>query len=256
MEITFLGTGTSQGVPVIACPCMVCNSDSSIDKRLRTSVHISYRKSSVVIDAGPDFRQQMLLYRIQTLDGVIITHGHKDHTGGLDDVRAYNWFQKKPMDIYAAQQVLEVVEREFPYAFGADKYPGAPQIILHPITDNQAFAVGSIPFTPIHVMHGKMPVLGFRTKKFVYITDASFISDYEKEKIEGAEVIVINALRKEKHHSHFSLEEAVDLLQVLAPARGYLTHISHQMGFHHDVARMLPENIHLAYDGLKIHIDD
>jgi phosphoribosyl 1,2-cyclic phosphate phosphodiesterase len=249
MEIQFLGTGTSQGVPVIACPCDVCQSLDQKDKRLRTSVLVKINDWRVVIDAGPDFRQQMLVNHVKRLNGVLITHGHKDHTGGLDDVRAFNWVQKKPMDIFSASDVLEVIQREFPYAFGDNKYPGAPQINLHIIGDESIFVDG-IEIIPIKAWHGKMPVLGFRIAGFSYLTDASFIEAGELDKMRGSDIIVINALRTEKHHSHFSLQEAIDILQSLAPAKGFLTHISHQMGFHSEVQKTLPDNIFLAYDGL------
>jgi phosphoribosyl 1,2-cyclic phosphate phosphodiesterase len=253
MEITFLGTGTSQGIPVIACQCPVCRSNDPSDKRLRTALLLHDKTTTIAIDAGPDFRQQMLSNNVKKLDAVLITHGHKDHTGGLDDVRAYNWVQKKAMDIYARTSVLEIVKREFPYAFGENKYPGAPMINLHDIPDN-AFAVGDFLFTPVEALHGKMPVLGFRTRDLSYLTDASAIEDKELTKMKGSRVVIINALRKEKHHSHFTLQEAIDLLQYLQPEKGYLTHISHQMGRHHDVQKTLPENIFLAYDGLTIHL--
>lgn len=251
MQITFLGTGTSQGVPVIACSCSVCQSPDPRDKRLRTSVMVTDNGTAVVIDAGPDFRQQMIAGGVRKLDGILVTHGHKDHIGGLDDVRAFNWVQKKPMDIYAQDNVLEVVRREFSYAFGENRYPGTPQINLHAITSGR-IRVSGMEFMPIKALHGNMPVLGFRSGSFSYLTDASYIENEELDRMKGSEIVVINALRKEKHHSHFSLGEAIDILKYLTPAKGYITHISHQMGFHAEVEKLLPENVFLAFDGLRI----
>ena len=253
MDITVLGTGTSQGVPVVACHCPVCLSEDAHDKRLRTSVMVREGGTLVVIDAGPDFRQQMLRESVGKLDGLLITHGHKDHIGGLDDVRAFNWVQKKAMDVYAASQVLEVVEKEFSYAFGEDKYPGVPQINLHPVGE-EPFYINGLEIIPIKAMHFEMPVLGFRIGDFSYLTDANQIEPGELDKMRGSRYVIINALRKEKHISHFNLEEAVAILQDLSPEKGYLTHISHQMGFHREVEKELPPNIHLAYDGLKLTI--
>ncbi len=254
MEVTILGTGTSQGVPVIACRCEVCMSEDPYDKRLRTSAMLSSKTTQVVIDAGPDFRQQMIAHNVRRLDAVLITHGHKDHTGGLDDVRAFNWVQKKHMDIYARSGVQESIQREFPYAFGDDKYPGSPDINLHQLSE-EPFQVGDFHFVPIEAMHQKMPVVGFRTGDFSYLTDASMIESGEIEKMKGSKLIILNALRKEKHHSHFNLSEAVELLQYLKPEKAYLTHISHQMGLHQSIQKDLPEGIFLAYDGLRIRVD-
>ncbi len=253
MKITILGSGTSQGVPVIACPCEVCQSSDTRDKRLRTSVMISDGITCLVIDAGADFRQQMLAHQVKKLDGLLITHGHKDHTGGLDDVRAFNWVQNKPMDIYARGDVLQTIKGEFPYAFGSNKYPGAPQINLHTIADANLL-IGSMDITPINAIHGQLPVTGFRIGAFSYLTDASTIESDDLNKMKGSKVIILNALRQEKHHSHFSLQEAVDILTYLSPDQGYLTHISHQMGFHKDVQKQLPKNVFLAYDGLVIEV--
>lgn len=253
MEVTVLGSGTSQGVPVVACHCPVCRSEDPRDKRLRTSVLVREGETCVVIDAGPDFRQQMLQESVRKLNAVVITHGHKDHIGGLDDVRAYNWVQKKAMDVYATPQVLEVVEKEFSYAFGEEKYPGVPQICLHPI-DTRAFLINDLRIIPIRAWHYQMPVLGFRISDFSYLTDANRIEPEELDKMRGSKYVIINALRKEKHISHFSLEEAVAILRELNPEKGYLTHISHQMGLHSDVDKELPVNIHLAYDGLRLRI--
>ncbi|MDX9941522.1 MAG: MBL fold metallo-hydrolase [Bacteroidales bacterium] len=253
MEITVLGTGTSQGVPVVACKCPVCLSKDSRDKRLRTSVLVKQGDDCVAIDAGPDFRQQMLREGVGKLDAVVITHSHKDHIGGLDDVRAFNWVQKKAMDVYATPQVLRIVKQDFSYAFEEEKYPGVPKINLHAI-DNLPFLVNNLEFIPIKALHLKMPVLGFRIGDFSYLTDANQIEAEELDKMRGSKVVIINALRKKKHISHFSLEEAVAILQELAPEKGYLTHISHQMGFSADVEKELPENIHLAYDGLKLKV--
>lgn len=251
MEVTVLGTGTSQGIPVIACQCDVCLSPDAYDKRLRTAVLVNHHGVNICIDAGPDFRQQMLANDVKRLDAVLITHGHKDHTGGLDDVRAFNWVQKKPMDIFAREQVLDIVMREFPYAFGDNKYPGAPQINLCQIPNNP-FRINRVVLTPIEALHGKLPVVGFRINDFSYLTDANYITDQELEKMRGSRVVILNALRREKHHSHFTLDEAIGIIQKLQPEQGYITHISHQMGLHRHVQASLPKNIFLAYDGLKI----
>lgn len=253
MKITFLGTGTSQGVPVIACNCEVCRSLDYRDKRLRVAVHIATEGKSLVIDAGPDFRQQMLRARIHTLDAVIFTHEHKDHTAGLDDVRAYNFHQKRDMPVYGRLQVLDQIKREFAYAFAEIRYPGIPQISLFPIT-NQAFNIDGVAITPIEVLHYKLPVFGYRIGDFTYITDVNFISEEEKQKLSGSKVLVIGALQKEKHLSHFTLSEALQLIEEIAPTKAYLTHISHRMGLHRLVEEELPANVHLAYDGLTIEL--
>ncbi len=253
MEITVLGTGTSQGVPVVACKCEVCKSSDPCDKRLRTSVMIKTDRNTFVIDAGPDFRQQMLRENVRSVDAILITHNHKDHTGGIDDVRAFNWVLQKPMEIYAAQNVIDTIKSDFAYAFQEQKYPGVPQINLHEIK-NQPFAVHGEHLIPIAAMHASMPVFGFRIGSFSYLTDASSISHEELEKMKGSKLLILNALRKEDHHSHFTLDEAVDIIRYLKPEQAFLTHISHQMGFHRAVNAELPEGIALAYDGLKITI--
>ncbi len=254
MKITFLGTGTSQGIPVIACTCDVCTSLDFRDQRLRTSIHIDIEGQSFVIDTGPDFRQQMLRERINKLDGVIYTHEHKDHTAGLDDVRAYNFLQKKEMPIYATERVINQLKMEYSYIFSTgEKYPGIPQIKVKEIASSP-FDADGIEFTPIEVLHFKLPVLGFRVKDFTYITDANYISEKEKEKIKGSKVLVINALQKAEHISHFNLEQAVALAQELNIDHTYFTHISHRMGRHAVVEKELPENISLAYDGQQIEL--
>lgn len=251
MIVTFLGTGTSQGVPVIACNCEVCNSVDFRDNRLRTSIHIEDQGSSFIIDSGPDFRQQVLRERITKLDALIFTHEHKDHTAGMDDIRSFNYFQKKDIPIYARKSVLEQLKKEFSYIFSENKYPGIPQVELHEI-ENRPFTVNKTEFIPIEVMHYKLPVFGYRIKDFTYITDANKISETEKEKIKGSKIIVLNALQKTDHVSHFTLSQAVELLKELKPEKAYLTHISHRMGLHKSVEKELPNFIHLAYDGLKI----
>ena len=248
-----MGTGTSSGVPMIACPCEVCSSVNPKDKRLRCSILVQSSTTTLAVDAGPDFRYQMLRAGVKHLDAILFTHPHKDHVAGLDDVRAFNFFSHKPMNIYANELTQEVIIREFPYAFTDTKYPGLPEITLNPI-DMEPFMVGDILVTPVLVWHLKMQVLAFRFGKFTYITDANRIDEGEKEKIKGSEVMVINALRKEKHISHFSLSEAVTLAQELRVPQTWLTHISHQLGKHDEVSATLPNGIALAYDTLQIKI--
>lgn len=251
MRITFLGTGTSQGVPVITCPCAICTSTDPRDARLRTSVMISHEGRNVVIDSGPDFRQQMLRTTPERLDGIVFTHEHKDHIAGLDDVRAFNYFQRERMNVYCTERVENALRREFAYAFEDPKYPGIPEIDLVRITQD-AFEVAGIPFEPLEVMHHRMPVLGFRIAGLVYITDANFIAPEVKERIKGCDILVLNALRREQHPSHFTLSEAMDLVNELQPRQAYFTHISHQLGLHEVVERELPSHVRLAYDGLQL----
>lgn len=250
MKITFLGTGTSQGVPVIACTCEVCTSLDFRDKRLRTSVLIEHNDNTFVVDSGPDFRQQMLRERVTKLDAILFTHEHKDHTAGLDDVRAFNYHQGE-LPVFGRKSVLEQLKKEFAYAFADYKYPGIPLITLNEI-DNAPFEIKNTLITPIDTLHYKLPVFGFRIEDFTYITDAKTISDQELEKIKGSKVIVLNALQKTEHISHYTLSEAIDLLTELKPERAYLTHISHRMGRHGLVEKELPSFIKLAYDGLSI----
>jgi phosphoribosyl 1,2-cyclic phosphate phosphodiesterase len=254
MIFTFLGTGTSQGVPLIGCTCNVCTSVDPHDKRLRTSLMVESGKTRVVIDTGPDFRQQMLREKVRTLDAVVFTHEHKDHIAGLDDVRAFNYLQQRPMDVYATLRVQEALKREFFYVFSGDKYPGIPRLNLHSISEFP-FEVASMKFIPLPVLHLDLPVLGFRIGDFSYITDANFISEDAMARIRGSRVLVLNALRKEKHISHFSLDEAIQLAKTIGAESTYFTHISHQLGTHEEVSRMLPENIYCASDGLRIELN-
>jgi phosphoribosyl 1,2-cyclic phosphate phosphodiesterase len=253
MVFTFLGTGTSQGVPMIGCKCSVCHSNDIRDKRLRTSLMVESGDARIVIDSGPDFRQQMLREKIDALDAVVFTHEHKDHIAGLDDVRAFNYLQKRPMNVYATASVQDALKREFHYVFNGARYPGIPKIDLNTI-DTVPFSVKDISFLPVPVMHLNLPVLGFRIGDFSYITDANHITESSKELIKGSRVLVLNALRKEKHISHFTLNEAVEMIDELQPGLAYLTHISHQLGLHQEVENQLPEHIRLAYDGLRIEL--
>ena len=253
LKITFLGTGTSSGVPMIGCCCEVCTSADKKDKRLRSSILVESETTTIVIDTTPDFRYQMLRARVKKLDAVLFTHPHKDHIAGLDDVRAFNYFQKKPMEIYANSLTEEAVKREFAYAFSDKKYPGLPNLNLNTI-DDSPFIIGDIPVIPILVWHLKMPVLGFRFGNFTYITDANKIEADEKEKIKGSKIMVLNALRKEIHISHFTLDEAVTMVQDLGVPKGYFTHISHQLGRHEAINKALPPGIALGFDGLEITI--
>ncbi len=251
MIVTFLGTGTSQGVPVIACECEVCQSIDFRDKRLRSAIHLAIDNKSIVIDTGPDFRQQMIRERVKTLNAILFTHEHKDHTAGLDDIRSYNFRQNMDMPIYGHQRVIDQLKQEFAYVFAEKKYPGAPRIITHQI-ENIPFEVEGIGITPIQVMHHKLPVFGFRIGDFAYITDANYISNDEKKKLDGVKTLVLNSLQKEPHISHFTLEEALDLAREIDAEQTYFTHISHKLGCHRDIEKELPERISLAYDGLKL----
>lgn len=253
MKITFLGTGTSQGVPVIGCDCPVCSSIDFRDKRTRSSIFIETQGKKIAVDTGPDFRSQILRERINRLDAILYTHEHKDHTAGMDDIRPFNFAQKKDMPIYGTKKVLAQIKREFSYVFAEVKYPGVPSVVPHEI-QNEAFEVEGISILPIKVMHYRLPVFGFRIGDFTYITDAKTIDDQELDKIRGSKILVVNALQKTHHISHFTLDEAVALVQELKPEMAYFTHISHKLGTHQEVENQLPSNIRLAYDGLKIEI--
>jgi phosphoribosyl 1,2-cyclic phosphate phosphodiesterase len=251
LKITFLGTGTSQGVPVIGCECPVCQSMDYRDKRLRSSVYIETDDLNFVIDTGPDFRQQMLRERIKRMDAVLFTHSHKDHTAGLDDVRAFNFLQQMDMPVYGTKEVLEQIKIEFYYAFEEKKYPGIPALLLNPI-DSEPIKIKGVTITPLPVMHMKLPVLGFRVGNFSYITDANFIPPVTYEKLKGTEVLVLNALQYQNHPSHFTLQEAVVEANKIGARETYFTHISHKLGHHKQVGKDLPPSVALAYDGLTI----
>lgn len=251
MKVTFLGTGTSQGVPVIGCTCEVCRSIDFRDKRLRTSVLIEISGHSFIIDTGPDFRQQMLRERVSRLDAVVFTHAHRDHTAGLDDVRAFNFMQDMDMPVYGTKQVLDQLKVEYAYAFVKEYYPGIPRLSLHEIRD-EAFRINGVSFLPLPVMHLKMPVLGFRIANFSYITDANYIPPETMARLDGTEVLVLNALQREQHISHFNLEEALEMVAKVGPKKTYFTHVSHKLGLHADVEKELPDDVSLAFDGLEV----
>lgn len=253
MKVTFIGTGTSQGIPVIGCNCKVCKSNFPKDKRLRSSVLITLPETNILIDTSIDFRQQMLRAGVKQLDAVLYTHEHKDHTAGLDDIRAYNFLQHKPMDIYAEERVIRALKREFPYVFAERKYPGIPQVNAIPIKEDE-FTINKIKVIPIRVWHNRLSILGFRIKKFAYITDASIIPEKEKSKLTNLEYLVIGAIHREKHYSHFSLYEALDEIKKIKPQKALITHIGHLMGKHEEVVKELPVNVTLAYDGLEISV--
>jgi len=255
VKITFLGTGTSQGVPVIACECSVCASTDLKDKRLRTSLLLETKDVTLLFDAGPDFRQQMLREKVIKLDAILLTHEHKDHIAGLDDVRAFNHKSRTAIDIYSEKRVQKAIHKEYSYVFSTIRYPGVPEMRLCTVTDD-VFSVKGIEILPIRVYHHQLPVYGFRVGDFAYITDANHVPEESKEKLIGVKCFVINVLRKEKHISHFCLSEALELIKELSPEKTFLTHISHQMGFHSEVSKELPDGVFLAYDGLSVLINE
>lgn len=253
MRITFLGTGTSQGVPVIGCKCYGCTSQDPRDQRLRSSVMVEADGQVLVVDTGPDFRQQMLRAGVTRLNAVLFTHEHRDHIAGLDDIRSFNFIQHSPMDIFAEERVIRALQGGFPYIFAEKKYPGIPQIVIHSIS-TFPFGIGETEIIPVRLMHYRLPVLGFRIRDFAYLTDANLIPEEEKKKLRGVRILVVNALRREKHISHFNLSEAVALIREVGPEQGYLTHISHQMGRTVDLENELPQGIQPASDELVLEL--
>ena len=254
MKVYFLGTGTSQGIPVIGSHHSVCQSENPKDKRLRVSVWISWEEFSLVIDCGPDFRQQMLTSKCPKVDAILYTHEHSDHTAGMDDIRPFN-FKQGNIPIYAHQRVLENLKIRFDYVFQTvNKYPGAPSVTSNEVVNNQPFILGNKTVIPINVMHGNLQVFGYRIDDFAYLTDVKTIEKPEIDKLKGLDVLVVNALREEPHNTHFNLQEALDFISLIQPKKAYLTHISHILGFHDEVQQQLPKNVFLAYDNLEINL--
>ena len=254
MKVTILGSGTSQGVPMIACDCEVCQSKDPKDNRLRSSIMISHNNENYVIDAGPDFRQQMLANKVKTLRAVLFTHEHKDHIAGLDDVRAFNFIESRHMEVYCTKRVEEALRREFHYIFLDEKYPGLPQVNLNQIAKEAFELPGGLKVRPIELLHYILPVTGYRIGDFTYITDAKTVTDEEKEKIKGSKILIVNALHKKPHISHFNLDEALAFIEEIKPEKAYLTHISHQFGLHEEIRQLGPPNVEPAYDGMIINI--
>lgn len=259
MRLTFLGTGTSQGVPVIGCRCEVCLSADKRDKRLRTSAMVECGDVRIVIDAGPDFRCQMLSAGVRQIDAIVLTHFHKDHTGGLDDVRAFNFVDYptiRPVNIYATPTTAEVIRKDYDYAFAENKYRGVPEMHLHEIDQNAPFYIKGVEVLPIRGMHSRFEVTGYRIGRLAYLTDFKQITDEEVEKLQGVDTLVVNALRFRPHDSHFSVGEAVELIKRVKPRKAFLTHLSHEIGLHSASEKRLPQGVELAYDGQTIDIND
>lgn len=254
IKVTILGSGTSQGIPVIGCDCSVCQSENPRDNRLRTSILLSAKDSNVVIDVGPDFRLQMLRAGVKSLDAAVITHEHNDHIIGLDDIRPFNFMKRMPLTVFATRRVQGELKNRFNYIFETNPYPGAPRVALSNIDVSNTLIVGEFELKPIQVMHGQMPVLGFRVKDFTYITDAKTIAPQELNKAKYSDVLILNALHHKPHHSHLNLTEALELIDYLQPRQAYLTHISHHMGKYEDIKPTLPPNVDLAYDGLTFDV--
>lgn len=254
MKITFLGTGTSQGIPVIGSTHPVCMSSDPRDKRLRVSVMVAWKNYLYVIDCGPDFRQQMLTHKVSRLDGILFTHEHADHTAGIDDIRPF-FFRQGDIPIYAHKRVISSLQRRFDYIFAdQNRYPGAPVVKVNLVRKNASFPVGDLEAVPVEAFHNRLQVFGFRIGDFAYLTDVKTISDEEISKIKGVKILTVNALRKDLHHSHFNLEEALAFVGKVQPERTYFTHISHHLGFHEAVEKELPKDVHLAYDNLVLEI--
>ena len=254
LRITFLGTGTSQGIPIIGSTHPVCKSEDPRDKRLRVSLLIEFEGANYVIDCGPDFRQQMLTHNVNHLEALLFTHEHADHTAGLDDIRPF-FFRQGDIPVYAHQRVIGELKKRFEYIFKTEnRYPGAPAVALFEVINNQPFIINNLQVEPINVMHGKLQVFGYRFGSFAYLTDVKTIAAEEKQKLRDLDVLVVNALREEPHYSHFNLEEALAFVAEIKPKQTYFTHISHLLGFHAEVEKQLPDNIHLAYDGLQLEL--
>lgn len=256
MKLTFLGTGTSQGVPVIACSCKVCRSTDSHDKHLRTSALVETDGgANILIDIGPDFREQMLRHQVTHLEGILITHAHRDHVGGLDDIRSFNYVQHRNMDLFCNHEAAETIVRDYHYIFAYHEFPGLPEADLHELSGDEPFSVAGETVMPIKAMHKTLPVLGYRIGPLGYVTDANHIEPQEIDKLKGVEVLVINALRKQKHFSHFCLSEALEVIEAVKPREAYITHVSHEMGLYAEVSAELPAHVHLAHDDQKLEIN-
>ena len=255
MTITFLGTGTSQGVPVIACKCRVCRSADPRDRHLRTSALVTTDEGkNLLIDIGPDFREQMLREQVQHLDAILITHAHRDHVAGIDDIRSFNYLQGCKMEVYGNAPALHALQRDYHYIFEPHEFPGLPEANLHLLSGDDPFMAAGVEVVPIKAMHKDLPVLGYRIGPLAYVTDANYISPEEIEKMHGVDILVVNALRKAHHFSHFNLSEALELIAQVRPREAWLTHVSHEMGLFAEVSAELPSGVHLAFDGLKITI--
>ena len=255
MRLTFLGTGTSQGVPVIACECAVCQSQDKRDRHLRTSALVETDEGkNILIDIGPDFREQMLREKVSHLDSILITHAHRDHVGGLDDIRSFNYVQHCKMEIFCNREARTAIERDYHYIFAYHEFPGLPEANLHEVSGDEPFEAAGVEVMPVKAMHKDLPILGYRIGKLGYITDANHIEPRELDKLRGVDVLVVNALRKTKHFSHFCLEEALEVIKEVKPNRAYITHVSHEMGLYAEVNGELPEGVQIACDGEKVTI--